>query len=498
MTKKTPTAEETQNLRQLLLALRTKYQSAIEELSAKETFQEEHTALVQQLTALKKSFREQKETHAQEISRLEREKNRIEKLEAELLEKDKRIADLMYLEHNLKTPEQPQTECEDLNAARQHISQLERTVAFLRDRSDASLLEGQHQKEEVERELQNLQGQYEGLQARLHQLQRDLEGSKLARADAQRRVEAAEAGKEVLEKLLEEKERHNASFDREIALIKQTLMRGVREMKDLEANYEAAVHDKMVASQKAQHAQYQVDRLREEGALLQEKLQGANKEQQNLRQALEEKTAKQEDLNELERHLAIAQQESRVLHEEVFRLKEIVKEREADLAQAQHHFAKKVKEAALLESKNEELQRTNSDLQQMQHQNRIKIAELQTSVDMQKQQQQKLEQQLQEGAKAAELLNGKWEQKYFALYDKWQQAETRTKELEKVEEKQKHLQGILSNIGTYLTPASEPVLQPPPRPVIEELTAPTPHPKATSNLFDQPKSQAKVRQSFLE
>ena len=52
--------------------------------------------------------------------------------------------------------------------------------------------------------------------------------------------------------------------------------------------------------------------------------------------------------------------------------------------------------------------------------------------------------------KSFESQLGKWEDKYFRLHDKWQDAETRIQELKKYEEKHNQLQAILGNFGAVL------------------------------------------------
>jgi chromosome segregation ATPase len=176
--------------------------------------------------------------------------------------------------------------------------------------------------------------------------------------------------------------------------------------------------------------------------------------------------------------------------------------------QAQQQFAKKVKEAAVLEEQNEEYEESIQNLQQIITQNKVKIAELQTGLDLQTQQQRKIQEQLQEALKAAENAHLKWEEKYFTIYQKLQEAELKIKELEKIEEKQKHLQGILSNLGTFFNApvTSESVLkekEPEPVKAVELPKPPAPEKiresgKSLTNLFNMPKPPGRPRQSFLE
>src|SRR5262249_213587 len=125
-------------------------------------------------------------------------------------------------------------------------------------------------------------------------------------------------------------------------------------------------------------------------------------------------------------------------------------ELEGEVRKAQQHLAKKVKELTLLEDKQEHQNHIHAELQKNIAQSNVRIAELQTALDLQIQQQKRLEEQLQESLKAAETQQNKWEQKFFALYEKWQAGDVRIKELEKLEEKHKQLQSLLSNLGSIM------------------------------------------------
>lgn len=283
-------------------------------------------------------------------------------------------------------------------------------------------------------------------------------------------------------------------------------MRGLKEVKELEGRYEEALKEKGVALQKFQQSYLHVEKLRGQVQFLQEQLDGAQsakmKNEQDLEKARSQLVLAETQSIALAEKLEQLEKNQGDTNEEHNRLKTQLFEKEGDLLQAQQHLAKKVKEVAQLEDKNEEYRLFVNELQQVQNQARVKLAELQTASDYQVNFQKKLEDQQQELTKAHEQQIAKWEEKYFAVYDKWQAAENRLRELEKLEEKQKQLQGILSNLGSVLNPAAEAALAvsaipsqpspPPAPPYAMQIPA-----KSTSTLFDRPKSQ-KVRQTFLE
>lgn len=305
---------------------------------------------------------------------------------------------------------------------------------------------------------------------------------------------------EVLQKKLYEKELHIQNFDREVALIKQSLMRALRETKELEVNYENVVKEKSAACQKFQQAHFQIEKLQEEIQQIHSQRKISLEAQKNFQDKFEQVQAaaarleqsqvtKQQEIHDLERQLSVSQQELRIVREEMGRLKGSLKDKESELLQAQQHLGKKVKEISQIEDKNEALKKTVAELEQWQHQSLIKMAELQTSVDLHSQQQKKIEEKLQEAARQGEAQLAKFEEKYFALYEKWQAAETRNKELEKVEEKQKHLRGVLSNFFTQEAPKENPS---------STLFTEEKPSKSFPNLFDPPKPPPKMRQNLLE
>ena len=78
-----------------------------------------------------------------------------------------------------------------------------------------------------------------------------------------------------LEALLRDKEQVIASFEQDVALIKQSLVRGVRELKEIQSRHEDTVQAKEVAAQRFQQAQYQVERLRDQVQVLEDQLEAA-------------------------------------------------------------------------------------------------------------------------------------------------------------------------------------------------------------------------------
>ena len=464
------------------------------------------TLAMESLEALKTSLAEEEKYCSQLKNELlelqeqaERDKQRIEKLATQLMEKDKRIQDLQRLEASVKKSAEQKQELEEtkeekklleeqLAESRKHAEQLERVIQFLRERSEEAHLEvdqlreeyqkshdtirdlqlkqeaisaeiiastqqlqnEQKEKQETMEEMSLLQGQFQELKNRYAMLQKELENSQTELEIANKHTAHLDAHQRELIKHLDDQGLHIESFEKESGLIKQTLIRGLREAQEIQNLYQASVEDKVSTAAKLCQAHQQLERYRDQLKLLQGQLDGALDNALMLTQLLEQTQRDNEEQDKLCQQINGLKRERETLQSEVMRLQGLVQEKDGEVSQVQHHFAKKLKEASSFEDKCEEQSRLISEQQQTLYQNKIKIAELQASVDMQAQQQKLFQDQLQEAIKSSEVQLGKWEEKYFVLYDKWQAAESRVKELEKIEEKQKHLQGMLANLGSFL------------------------------------------------
>ena len=143
-------------------------------------------------------------------------------------------------------------------------------------------------------------------------------------------------------------------------------------------------------------------------------------------------------------------QEKDEVYDELNHIRHLFEESEEQLIAAQQHLAKKVKEATFLNEQIIEVQSSYNDCQLQLDSSRVQIGHLQTNVDLYQKQEKKLQDQLHEALKMTENQVSKWEEKYFAMYDKWQEAETRIKDLQKLEEKHQQLQSVLSNLGSFM------------------------------------------------
>ena len=166
---------------------------------------------------------------------------------------------------------------------------------------------------------------------------------------------------------------------------------------------------------------------------------------------LETIAANQEtQLQEFAQQLQTLHQEKGSLESERDQFKNLLDESEARLKVAQQHLAKKVKEAALLSEKLEEQQIHLTDFAQTIEYQKTQAAQLQANVDLYQRQEKRLQDQLHEALKGTESQIVKWEEKYFRMYDKWQESENRIRELKKFEEKHLQMQSLLANLGNFM------------------------------------------------
>lgn len=535
-----------------------------------------------------------------------REKQKIEKLAHIIQEREHRIAELQQIEISLKRTSEMKQELEAaleneqnarsqvqqekdsleevLKENRQHIDQLERVIQFLRERSNEAqlelnqlreeyqrdqdtikLLEGQleqsrteilklnesiqeqeREKSEALEEIQTLHSQFDVLRNQSHSLQKDLETQKAARDITAKERDEVLREKATLEMQLRDKLQCIDAFDREVGLIKQTLIRALREAKDIESRYAETVKEKAAASAKLHQAQHQLEKFREQECLLQDQLEASfdslsaanatihelQKQLEQIHRRAEEEIRdkvsetesiksvlkdKEEEALALHSQLAAKQQDVRQLQNDLSQNHRQIEEKDAEIRQAQQHLAKKVKEMAILEDKYEAQKNQVADLQQSLTHNKVKIAELQASLDVQGNQQKRMEDQMQEAIKSFEIQQAKWEEKYLGLYEKWQAAESRVRELEKLEEKHKQLQGLLSNLGNFMGGPAGYIQQAgimpappvePPKAAVKHTVEPEIHKsnageqkeqsKPYQNLFNMPKSSGKPKQDLLE
>lgn len=117
----------------------------------------------------------------------------------------------------------------------------------------------------------------------------------------------------------------------------------------------------------------------------------------------------------------------------------LLEESESRFKIAQQHLAKKVKETAVLTEQYHELERQYDEIKLDLDVTKGRIFEAHGSLES-----------LRESLRAADAQVVKWEEKYFRLYDKFQESELRCRELKKVEERFIQMQAMV--MGVHFPP----------------------------------------------
>lgn len=305
-----------------------------------------------------------------------------------------------------------------------------------------TLIQGNQETKAIEARYIEILNEKIGLEHQCKQLQLQLEHQSSNLTSFQAQIHELEDNKKVLDVTLQTKEeewKENFRQQQELKARLEGLNELVREKELIQEKYE---------------------QLKEEWKQISERLDEAieirTQSDQHLNQ-LEEIAANQEtQLQELAQQLQMIKQEKGEMENDRSQLKTLLDESEMRLKVAQQHLAKKVKEGALLGEKLDEQHSNLTEFAQTIEQQKNQIAQLQASVDLYQRQEKRLQEQLHEALKGTESQIIKWEEKYFRMYDKWQESENRIRELKKFEEKHLQMQSLLANLGNFMGGAFNP------------------------------------------
>lgn len=397
-------------------------------------------------------------------------KKKIEEVEAKLAESDQQHEEELQALRN-----QQGVLKEMLKKSQEELAQLRKNLPI----SDHSASD--EQTEEASSSL------YEEI-ARLKKINQELhEKLSLGEQESQREIE-------LLRQLLEDRELKDVELDtvvsttsshplrQELEMIKSMLIEGVKESKALEARFVELLNEKIEIGQQCNKLQGQLESQSTKLTALHEKISSLEEQKKSLEHSLQSKdsewmqvNAQLDEANEarqlLDTYLSdlaatSSQQETRLeqfaeemqtLHEEKSELegecehlRTLLDESEDRLKVAQQHLAKKVKEAAILSEKLDERAAELGSFNQAMEEQKGQVAELQASVELYQREEAKLQDQLHEALKGNESQIIKWEEKYFRMYDKWQESENRVRDLRKIEEKHLQMQRLLANLGNFM------------------------------------------------
>lgn len=295
-------------------------------------------------------------------------------------------------------------------------------------------------------------------------------------ADLKEKEEKASLETEQLKKELESayKKINCLEFEekKHSSILVKSISKEEEELKALESRYMELLNEKRVTenciNQQLQDQSYQLSTLKQQKALFEEKYESLKQEliksTEHLEEAWQGRLQAEDELKRLQamiqtqeaflieskEQVEAVMQERENMQQNIQRLTLLLEESETQLKIAQQHLAKKVKEVTLLAEKIETRQAESTEYQQKIETTKIQINHLQSTVEFYQKQEAKLQEQLSETLKSVENQSSKWEEKYFKIYDKWQESETRVRELKILEEKHLQMQKLLTNLGSFM------------------------------------------------
>lgn len=487
-------------LKRLLVTVKQHYEKSLQQLQIQlQAEQNQRLAAQNELEKVQFQFRESQDLHDEELHALRQQQTTLK----EILKKNQEEVAILRsqtqaIESNhgdeSQQAEQLKKETsilrEQVDGVNREKDQLQEELSEaqkkIKDLEQELLLEQQHSQKEIEHlqqllEDQKLQG--DDLETVVsttssHYLRRELEMIKRTLLEGAQETKALESRYiDVLNQKVE--------LDHQCKQLQQQIenqssnltafQERLHEMEERKKNIELALQAKeaewVESCQQRQDLQIRIEHLNEsmkEKEFIQDKYEQLKEEWKHIHELLEEaiEARKQMDehLNQLEaiaanqetqlqefvEQLQVLHQEKGSVESERDQFKALLEESETRLKIAQQHLAKKVKESAQLSEKIVEQQSDLTDFAHTIEDQKTQIAQLQASVDLYQKQEKRLQEQLHEALKGTESQIVKWEEKYFRMYDKWQESENRVRELKNFEEKHIQMQSMLANFGKFM------------------------------------------------
>lgn len=486
-------------LKRLLVTLKQKYENHLHSLSEQlETEISHKFKALDDLKQIQNEYKYLKNHHEEELTALKQQHTSLK----ELLKKAQGQGKLFSIE-SARITDGGNSQSHVIN--QQRMEQLERVLPYLRERTE----EAHEETEKLREDLEIAESKISDLQKELvekkisHEAQVDQLKLALSFYSEENPQEPNEIQKElklIRQKLLQgyqeskviesrymdilseksqleiqihhlqEKQEHQSSY---LASFNQKLQEIEVQKKEIELQLDQK-EILLVESQRQQSIlQERIEKLNTlmpEKQLLQDKYEQLKEEVIHLSQLLEEafearmgaeKETTQFQVLINEQAIYLHEQENKInqfnetrdsLQNEINELRRLLEEHELALKVAQQHLAKKVKEVTLYNEKVEEQQKELTELYQEIENSHAQITHLQASIDIYQKQEKRVQDQLQEALKSTEIQVNKWEEKYFKMYDNWQQSQNEIRELKKLEEKHNQMQNLLANLGNFMAP----------------------------------------------
>lgn len=485
------TEVEVNDLKKMMISLKQQYEKTLQSLNSQ--FQGEvaqKQSLQNELEHTHKELQDIKKNHEEELYSLKQQQITLRDLlkkNQEELKKSKPIAETV----------------EDSSALQQHVEQLERVIPYLRERAEEANLETEQLRDELEEAYKKMKG-----------LQAEVANQQLIHKKQLQEVQSVEINNST-----KSSESFNDQMLFELEAIKKSLSDGAQENRALEIRYADILKDKFSLEQHVKQMQQQLENqtanmmsLKEQldtteaskchtEASLQEKIellsdlekhvQEVNASDNNkkdthegydqlqetckklsarLEETLSAKIKAEDQLSELveavkDQEKILIEQKDQIIkltadheqmQENLIKVQAAFDESELRVKTATQHLGKKVKETTLLHEKMEEQQNFIMECHQQLDFAKSQITQLQNQVELFQKQEKQLQEQLHESIKATEVHVAKWEEKYFKMYDKWQESEIRIRDLKRYEERFVQIQNFLSNLGSIMGPLQTP------------------------------------------
>lgn len=380
---------------------------------------------------------------------------------------------------------------QDLLTTRKHASNLEQVIQNLRTKThekDAKHIDHESleniatlraQLQEAQSEIETFSKQYreekeskqeclfelEAIQGQFKELKKQVLEARAAKDLADEVKNAAEKQTSSLQAQLMQKTEVLNELDREIKSIKELLHEGMKQAKTIEKEYLEAIDDKVSATSANEQLSKNLRQSQEEIRLLKEQLSDANEREQ----LMQSETAHQLDqivrqrdqyknqlkdsidtLETLRRHFNEVEKSHKSLDEQLKKSEILIREQEHEIKTAHQHLAKKVKETTILSENLEDLKLRLMEAQKSHELDKNRINEFKNKLDHQVIEEKRLQEKIHEAQKHAEEQMNKWEEKFFTLMEKLQQAEARNKELLALEDRHNQMQALLAGLGNFV------------------------------------------------
>lgn len=353
------------------------------------------------------------------LGKIQDQKNRIEQLVKVIQERERRISELQRYEFSFrKVSEINQQYEKEVRAQKQAIQGLKQ------DRNDLEkkLESAKEHSIQLERAIEHIRGKAEGVQLNAQTLEQE--------------YQIVLSQKQELKGELED--------------MKQTLVRGLKEAKDIKHYYQNLANEKSAAIRKTAHMQEFIkeltdeikkrDRERQE---FQQQMNDANMKElefENRLQLEKEKHGEYEkQIKEQDESLASLAEQIKTIQSKFKSAVKASEEKDSNVIEAQKQFAKKVREVSRLTEEAEELKRQISKLQDDVDEAKMRASESHSNLESNLEQMKGLQDKIEVA-----------EKKYFEAHEKIQELEAQNRELKKVEEKHQQMQQLLANLGSVI------------------------------------------------